>query len=103
MSTKNGTAEEKWASPNVIDWITFGKVGDSDTGAAFRKVQFAPTATRVDDTGTYIYMGWAEPGASDSGGVWRIARIDTSGNRVWADGDSLYDNIWDNRTGLSYV
>lgn len=102
MANKAGTAGEKWSFPNIIDWLTFGKVGDSDAGSAFRKVQDIPEAVQIDDTGTYIYMGWAIPGSSTGDSVWRIARIDTNGNKLWADGNALYDNEYDNRASLSY-
>ena len=54
------------------------------------------------------YIGWAEPGTPTSEASWRIARAtyDVSGNCtevVWADGNSLYDNAWDNRAGLGYA
>lgn len=61
---------------------------------------------KVDDSvsGT-TYIGMATPGSSTSAAVWRIFRIvETAGDTdmTWADGNILFDNIWDNRTGLSY-
>lgn len=55
---------------------------------------------------TYTYVGEAEPGSADSAAAWRIKRIETTGTAgthiEWADGDSSFDNIWDNREALSY-
>lgn len=98
-----GTKEESLGRPSLIEWLTFGKVGDSNTGAAFRKVQNVPETVRIEDTGTYVYMGWAIPGSAEADAVWRIARVDTSGNKLYADGDALYNNIWNNRASLSYA
>ena len=65
-----------------------------------------PLASQLDDVGSGItYLGEAEPGAVTSNSVWRIKKIVETGPDVaitWADGDDLFDNIWDNRLSLSY-
>ncbi len=66
-----------------------------------------PLAQRVDwdAAGTTCYIGWAAPGAAGGAGSWRIKKVSLSGNDVttlWADGDYDYDNVWDNRTSLTY-
>lgn len=51
------------------------------------------------------YIGAAKMGASTSDAVWQITKISISGTVTtfaYADGDDNYDNIWDNRTELSY-
>lgn len=53
----------------------------------------------------YTYSGKAAPGQGTSEPVWQIARFNASGNPFtyeWADGDNKFDNVWDNRTSLSY-
>ena len=60
---------------------------------------------RVDDTGTYIYLGYALPGANEAAASWRISRY-TKANvsaLMWADGDTDFNNIWDDRATLSYL
>lgn len=63
-------------------------------------------ATNVDDfSATVTYVGKALPGSSVASAVWQISRITTSGTvslTTYADGDSNFDNIWNNRTSLSY-
>jgi hypothetical protein len=70
-------------------------------------------ALQVDDTGgspQVIYRGEAAAGSLASSAVWRISRItvttDGGGNddvaTEWADGDTQFNNIWDNRLSLSY-
>jgi hypothetical protein len=60
-----------------------------------------------DTEGNLIYEGWAAPGSATSASVWAIRNISyASGRRVleqWADGNTLEDNIWDNRAALSYA
>lgn len=54
---------------------------------------------------TVTYQGWASPGTATSAASWRIRKITVSGNItsiLYADGDTLYNNIWDNRAALSY-
>lgn len=54
---------------------------------------------------TLFYVGEAAIAASTSGSVWRIRRIDTTtGVDVrWANGNANFENIWDNRTSLTYL
>ena len=94
--------QEKQGTFNLIDWLTMGRVGNSESGEAYRKTQSVPETNRVEDTGTYIYLAWAIPGTVESVGKWKIARLDASGNKLWADGNALYDNVWDDRATLDY-
>lgn len=64
-------------------------------------------ATKVDDTTTanVTYVGEAVVGTSAASSLWRIKKIDeTSGIVItWADGDSNFDNNWNNRASLTYL
>lgn len=70
-----------------------------------------PTTTlaqtvRIDDTATpIIYIGKATIGTATSSGSQQISRLDTSSGliKTWADGDSAYNNVWDNRAALTYL
>lgn len=52
------------------------------------------------------YLGVAAPGAVTSDAVWKIQRLTLGpGNNLaveFADGDAEADNVWDNRTSLTY-
>jgi hypothetical protein len=60
----------------------------------------------LDDTSTanVTYVGIAVIGSATSAAVWRIKKIDETTGLVitWADSNSNFDNIWDNRTSLVY-
>lgn len=61
--------------------------------------------TKVDvASGTITYVGVAVPTSTTSTAVWKIMRIDTTSGVtiLFADGNGNYDNIWDNRSSLSY-
>jgi len=66
-------------------------------------------AIRTDEqvSGT-TYIGKAQPGTATSVARWQVSRaVETTSLPIttiitWADGDAAYDNIWDNRTALSY-
>jgi hypothetical protein len=65
-------------------------------------------ATQIDDTSTtsVTYIGKASIGSSAASAVWQIQKIDESTSPTtikWADGDSNFDNIFNNRTSLTYV
>lgn len=65
-----------------------------------------PYKLKFDEVSSSVsYKGEAAPGASTSAAQWRIAKITTTGNDIditWADGNTGFDNIWDNRASLSY-
>ena len=62
----------------------------------------------IDDytTTNITYFGYAQPGSNTGSANWSIKVIDETGNYPifkYADGNSDYDNIWDNRVGLTYT
>lgn len=66
--------------------------------------------TLIDETTTtdVTYIGKAVPTGSainTSSSVWQITKIDESSGTVitYADGDLLFNNIWDNRASLTYA
>jgi hypothetical protein len=76
-----------------------GPTGLSEDSVAYaRQTDFA--------TESLIYKGEAEAGTSFSTAAWRIRRIvlseDGDVSETWADGDSNFDNVWDDRASLSY-
>jgi hypothetical protein len=98
-ATITDVSGKKSLDVNVTD-ITINKDNDSITTHA------AQLTTRLDDTSTLnmTYVGEANIGSAESSAVWRIKRIDeTSGIKIlYADGDSNFNNIWNNRTSLTY-
>lgn len=68
-----------------------------------RTVAVSAYKARIADDGTYTYTGLAKPGSATSSSVWQIKRVaNASGNIDWADSDLNFNNIWDNRTSLTY-
>lgn len=70
-----------------------------------------PYAEAIDFVGdNLIYKGWARlvsggPNPPTASAVWRIQRITITGDDIdkhWADGDALFNNVWDNRLSLDY-
>lgn len=62
-------------------------------------------AVRIDEVGSTTYVGEALPGTLTSAASWRIKRLTETGPDLtiqFADGNSSFDNIWDNRLALSY-
>lgn len=76
-------------------------------------VDDATYANRYDYDGSanVVYSGWAEPGTDDEEDTWRICKFvyGTFGSetvvtqRLWADGDNKFDNVWDDRASLTYL
>ena len=74
-------------------------------------VVISPTAkykVLLDETTTtdVMYVGVAQPGTATSSASWQIYVVDESGSVdleiAYADGDTNFDNIWDDRAALSY-
>jgi len=66
-------------------------------------------AKRVDFvTDVLTYRGEAPVGTLDTEASWRIRKIIFDAGdgddieETWADGNAQFDNIWDDRAGLSY-
>jgi len=76
--------------------------GSINTATAKYTSRFA-----YNSDGDLEYYGIAVAGSATSEAVWQIRKYfyDSDGNLisvVFADGDTKYNNIWDNRTSLSY-
>ena len=58
-----------------------------------------------DNADGNTYFGEAVPGTATSAAGWQILRMNVSGTVTsfkYANGDSGYTNVWDNRTSLTY-
>jgi hypothetical protein len=68
--------------------------------------QSAPRTTLIDqvDSNT-TYIGVGKTGEATSSAVWQIRKLLTSGTVTtikYANGSDAYNQIWDNRSSLSY-
>lgn len=76
-----------------------GPVGLSEDSMAY--------ARQTDFVGEdVIYKGEAEAGSLKSLPLWRIRKITIVNDDIsetWADGNTNFDNVWDNRLTLSYT
>ncbi len=91
-----GAGFDKWA-----------RVAEDDVKQA-EELDFVVTGAGPSEV-TTLYIGRAEPGALLSAAVWSISRsviasgADNDTSQRWADGDSNFDNVWDDRLILSYL
>lgn len=62
---------------------------------------------RIDEaSSTVTYFGFAAAGTAEASASWRIKRLTVTGNVTdikYADGDTNFDNVWDNRAALTYT
>ncbi len=87
----------------TIDREEHRSIGGVDAKAVFEYA--LPVAKRVDTTvSNTIYIGQSAIGTANSAAIWQVKKIDTTNGAdiTWADGDSNYDNVWDNRASLTY-
>jgi hypothetical protein len=85
-------AEDTSVSPNVL-----------------KRLQFLAKLTQAfeyNGDGNPIYIGEASPGSAKGDAKWRIRKLTYSGTNItdiqWADGDTNYNNVWNDRVSLSY-
>lgn len=93
------------ADGNVIDMAEHGRVGGVSTGQGFKFHDSIKQAIQIDTSvENTVYIGFAPIGSSTGASVWQIQKIDTTSGAsfTWADGNSSFDNEWDERTNLSY-
>ena len=76
----------------------------TELGSASEKTLASTYATKIVISGTDIYIGKANPGSSTSSSIWQIKKVATASDIIitWADGDALFDNVFDNYASLSY-
>lgn len=66
-------------------------------------IQVERLSTQVEDTGTYTYIGEADPGTATSSALWSVLRItNATGVSLYA-ARGAFSQIWDNRASLSYA
>jgi hypothetical protein len=71
-------------------------------------LDFINKLLQVDEEGNTTYIGYADAGTPTNGANWAIKKIvitNTNGcdaDITWADGNTNFDNVWDNRASLTY-
>lgn len=90
-----------------IDFATETTLNAIDTNLTEINSVITPKATLLAvDSGdsTIKYIGKAYPGSLTSAEAWMIQRMTKTTDLVleFADGDSNFDNVWDDRESLSY-
>lgn len=104
-----GLAEAQELAQQLVGQVSELRDGLSELSRRLDALMAQDYATRLDQdaiTPTLAYFGKAEPGASTAAPVWQIKKLDfgADGDVVvtWADGDSAFNNAWDDRASLSY-
>ncbi len=95
---------------SVIELAEHGRAGGLSSGQGYKFTKKVDETQIIDESSaTVVYIGCAIPGSDTTSNKadarWKIKKIDSTTNPtliVWADGDTEYDNIWDNRASLSY-
>jgi len=90
-------------APTTVDWA-FNDDGSMIVDIGGGEVDYLVISDGNADG--YQYHGRAVPGELTSAASWQIKRWNLTGDPVvteYADGDNSYDNVWDNRTSLSYA
>ena len=84
-------------------------LGDTTAGAIGGTSELdVPYNLQVDFVeDTHLYKGWADPGTATSSSTWRIQLLTFVGSEgdvvvTWDEGNSNFDNVWDNRVSLNY-
>jgi hypothetical protein len=83
-----------------------GKFADVDSKPAVRVTsgEEAQVMDLVSDT--VFYFGYAAIGTVTTAAKWKITKLTIAGTLIsvtYADGNDSYDNIWEDRLGLTYV
>lgn len=93
-------------SPEAIMMFEqFARIGNATNGQAFQRVKEADEAQRIDVVGNDIYIGTAIPNTPEGDLSWKIKLINTVNpiSIKWADGSTLYNKSWTNRSTYTYL
>ena len=89
-------------------WAKIWQIGDKNLSETTPSGNELPVTSvnltlRLFEDTDYTYIGEALPGTTTSAALWRIRRLTIVDNTIlYADGNSKFDNIWDNYLTLSY-
>jgi hypothetical protein len=76
------------------------------SGVSYVAAQVGNYITYLDEQeGGVTYVGKAPPKSPTASPVWQIKRVlvvDGLLTLEYADGNDLFDNVWDNREAISY-
>src|SRR3989344_611106 len=90
-----------------VDVLSSALPSSASTETTLQTIAFGGTqfALRLATVGDIDYVGEAAIGKLDSETEWRIKRIDSTTGTIikWADGNGLFDNVWDNGAGTDYT
>ncbi|MDD0814294.1 hypothetical protein PSQ39_06590 [Curvibacter sp. HBC28] len=91
---------------SVLDPFTRKNLQAQADGTYAEVVADPLVSSRVDATSTpgYAYYGDAKPGSLVGDSVWRICRVSSSGEQLWANGSTEFNVAWvpATYTALSY-
>ena len=95
-------AIDNWSFDETYGVSTVLPLELNPAGTVDRKVTGNLALIYVVD-GTKIYVGEAPIGSAAASTVWRAFKFDSStGAITWADGNSFFDNAFNNPSALSY-
>jgi len=104
MPSLSGYDTNQESSQASIRKVTISRVGSKDV---LDITEPGLTVAIQYSDGNAIYVGESSPGSVKGAEVWRIKKItyDGDGNATdvqWADGDTNFDNEWDEKAGYDY-
>lgn len=114
-SSLSGRSDADSHPATAISFAPFATLSSTNVQAAIEEMltemglpeEDMTYSKRIDFVGDdVIYKGEAATGTLESAAVWRIRKItigvDEDVTELWADGNSAFDNVWDDRLTLSY-
>jgi len=87
-----------------VDVAEHGRSGGISTGQPFKFTDSVNYAIKITESGSYTYIGYANPGSDEADPVWKCLKLDDTSGLVmtWADGDTNFDNVATDLTALDY-
>lgn len=103
MPNTSGFSSNK--NPSTTDWEEHGSSGDVSTGRRLKYTQDVPNDILIDEVdSSTTYIGEAGYHTATSSALWRIKKISVSGTvtEIRFAGNGKFDQVWDDRTTLTY-
>lgn len=105
-STYDATTKVGFTRPTMQEYEEHSRGGDASTGRPLKYTQDVPNKVLLDtSSSSTVYVGEAVPNSATSSALWRVYKVAvgaTSTAVTFADGNDDFDNIWDDRSSLTY-
>lgn len=85
----------------ALDLDEHANIGNED-GVGAKRVMDVDQQIKIVESGGYTYVCFANVGTPEATAEWKVFRVDSTGNKMYADANCKYDNVASDPASLTY-